>query len=1098
MARLGRHGGLLRNEMNLYRIGIRTRRSIALAILVVLGMSIPDRGAAQPYNWRMMVRLPTPITCGYFWNATLGVVASDTQIYITQNGAVWQATASFPTGSWVNAIRCFDKKTLYAAVMSGGVSKGTYRNVVAASIWFSSDSGMTWKIYSQGSGQFGADVYWNYKTNTPTLKGSTVARIDALHLAASLDDQPMGPQYSSDGGNSWRLGTPLGIYSEIYQGYGMYADTINRVYYVSSEITYRPFFHSTDLGLTWTAMSNLPGGATWGDDIEGAGSRVYVPSSNGLFMTTDQGATWTNIGSVYDVADDGHFCVFGCNGLSVVTYDATGGVYIMGDDDAAGTSVDSPIAFTSNLCDSTSIQFQPGLSWRNTKFKLLILQDSAGSFSIAANDTLSLQGVGSPVAIQYKPHSTTLERAILRVTPVGAESCGGISYPLTGQAHWGQAAVKTHLAQAGCVGSTFSIGIDNQTCLNLHIASVQVLNDSFGRITALPFDSLRPSKSSDSVTFLYAPPNWQEVLKYSVRFRGTYEPYGLPFDTTVQVSVQTSHITSALVSNTEELQFGSIPECGDADTVFHFQNYGCDTLRVLLHQQGLESCWTVTPNEDTLTLVPGQSDSVRIHFSGGMPRSYHQFLSYKYVGPRSDVLQVVLDGVVLPASPLVAVPSRTFDLGNRSVCANDTTLEVTLSNIGCDSVLISNALLNSGSSFLLVNPGDTILPPNGILRETITYHPMQRGIQSQALTLRISRTDGTLAHDTTLHFAVNVVHGASYLQTSVSAVDLGAIYACQLRDTVLLLRNTGCDTLTVSSGAFSNIAYVADRIYPILLPPDSSVPVHVFLTPDTTGHPMTISGTFTFISDADTGSTISIPLTVSMIYPQHLSLSLSPQDSAGAGQSVTFKLILSGSAPGVSALHFDLTNDDNLLSFVSARGNGLVWAQGAVPTTRHFTLSPVPPAGEIGTVEFKTFLSTTSATPITLSQPTFENDRNVPNDCIASVGDSSSSFTYDYTCSDGLMQELMTSGTFIVTGIRPNPASGEAVISYSLAGTLPVAGDLSIEDPLGREVLRIAVILQPGANQAQRFSLAGLPSGVYLLRAGDGKRHSTWQVVKER
>ena len=1086
--------------MGLHLIGVFMRRSGLLAALVVLVLGLPHKASAQPYTWRLMVKLPTPIVCGYFWDAGLGVIASDTQIYYTRDGASWKPSASFPSGYWVNTIRSFDRKTLYAAVMDGGATPATNGNRVTSEIWRSNDSGVTWTYVSRSFAQNGTDVFWSYIFNAPMQKGSTVARMDSNHLAAAGDDASTlnggaitvpAPQYSSDGGWTWNTGAVLSNIGG-WGGYSVFADTINRIYYAAIENGWG-LMTSTDLGVTWLQLTMPNYG--WADGVEGAGDKIYCPA-NDIWMTSDKGATWMDVGKAQTEVDDGHFCVFGCNGLTVVSFDAKGGVWIIGDDDAGGNAVVASASTTSKVCATSTFQIHANSSWRGSKFSLSIVDDSSNSFSLSGSNPLDLTKHDSLISIIYHPHSILPVTASLLVTPTNGNSCGGLRIALSGTPVWGQAQIVTTPASVGCAPQDFPIRVNNTTCLDLRIDSLLAIDDTFGQFLSYRHDSLALAQSTDSILFRYRPPNVQTASTYHVRIRGQYEPYGIPFDTTVVVSIQTTHVTSYLTANIADMEFGSIPQCSDKDSTIIFQNTGCDTLRVLLNQPNLNHKWTVIPNADTLLLLPGKSDSIRIHFSGDAPGTNSQYLTYRYLGPHSDVVQVFAQVEVVAAPPVASLSSIKLDLGDRSTCANDTTLSISLTNAGCDSVLIANAILSAGNAFSLQNPSDTILPPNGTLYKTITYHPTQRGQQAQQLTLRISRTDGSMAHDTTIRFAGDVIRGTAYLQSRVSTVDMGAIYSCQLRDTTLWLRNSGCDTLTVMSGALSDPSYQSDQIFPLKIAPSDSAEVHISYTPDTTGHPTTINSTFTFISNADTGSTVSIPLQIAIRYPQHLSLSLSPKDSAKAGQAVTFKLILNASAPGVSALHFDLTNDDNLLSFVSASGNGLTWAPGTVPTTRSFTLSPVPPPGMIGTLTFQTFLSTTSATPITLSQPTFENSIGVSNNCIASVDDASSSFTYLYSCSERLMQKEMTGALITVESITPNPASNTVEVRVSGIGDRdPGEIEIGLFDVLGHQ---LASPFASNGRGSFDMDVSGVANGAYYLRISSGGFVVTKRVIIAR
>jgi hypothetical protein len=418
-------------------------------------------------------------------------------------------------------------------------------------------------------------------------------------------------------------------------------------------------------------------------------------------------------------------------------------------------------------------------------------------------------------------------------------------------------------------------------------------------------------------------------------------------------------------------------------------------------------------------------------------------------------------------------------------------------------VLFTNARLSASGSFLLLNLGDTILPQKGTLHKSIAYHPIKRGAQLQDLTLHFSRLDGTLGRDTTIHFAVNVTRGLTKLSSSLASADFGSVYACQLRDTVLWLKNTGCDTLTVDSGAFSDRSYRSDRTYPLILPPDSSAPVHVFVSPDTTGHPLTISGSYSYFSNADSGKSGSVPFQVTMIYPVKLRLALLKSDSAGAGKIVTFAVVLQGAAGGalhaVTGVSFELTHNDDLLSYLGASTifiHSRVTGGDARATRDSFAISGLSASDTIGTLTFQVFLTDARSTSLQLSNVTLNNSAGVPNECIASIDDSGAAFSYIYSCSDGLIQEFMQSGGFQIDGIAPNPSTGMIAISYRLAGGEAANATVFFEDVLGKTLLTDRLKLLPGENVA-KVSLDHIPSGVYLVRIAGLGFGATRKIVRE-
>jgi hypothetical protein len=230
-----------------------------------------------------------------------------------------------------------------------------------------------------------------------------------------------------------------------------------------------------------------------------------------------------------------------------------------------------------------------------------------------------------------------------------------------------------------------------------------------------------------------------------------------------------------------------------------------------------------------------------------------------------------------------------------------------------------------------------------------------------------------------------------------------------------------------------------------------------------------------------------IPLTRSFEYPARLTIRAIDDASGHAGDEVKFQLLLEGDVPkGMTALHFDVSNDDDLLSFVSAKG-----VTGGTPVstrnTRSFTLSPVTDTGVIGELTFRAYLAKASTTALTLSNLHFDYPNlTVSPDCIATVEGSGSEFTYIYECGERRMQKYMLGEPLAIESITPNPASQQ--IEVRLRG----AERLTLLDVLGREVMAIV----PSSDVT--LDVSRLSPGTYYARATGAGGVRTARVVVER
>lgn len=341
-----------------------------------------------------------------------------------------------------------------------------------------------------------------------------------------------------------------------------------------------------------------------------------------------------------------------------------------------------------------------------------------------------------------------------------------------------------------------------------------------------------------------------------------------------------------------------------------------------------------------------------------------------------------------------------------------------------------------------------------------------------------------------------------------SAFSFDTLYPCQRIDTTITLYNAGCDSLFVYGDTISgtNGTYRIDTTYPLVILGGTSTKVRLTAIPDTTGQPANINALLTFRSNSQSAFP-PIPLTASIAYPGQLSLVLSHPDSAKPGQIVTVYVILqdglaNGVARPISALHFDLTHDDDLLSFA---GTGLMPTSTSGPTTaqvQHFDVTPIPQAGStaprdtIGVLTFKVYLADSSSSALTLSNVTFDKLPGHAADCINSIDDSGAVFYYIASCGDSPMQDLLSSGSFTIESIRPNPAESE--IEVRVVGGAEAALSVKMYDALGRAVIPVQDVRSTSLHDPVTLDVSSLAEGIYYLWISSGGFVQTRSVSIQR
>jgi hypothetical protein len=525
--------------------------------------------------------------------------------------------------------------------------------------------------------------------------------------------------------------------------------------------------------------------------------------------------------------------------------------------------------------------------------------------------------------------------------------------------------------------------------------------------------------------------------------------------------------------------------CDSATGLFRLTNTTCGTI--VIDSITLREDFTLplaSNGKPQLPLALGrdQSEDVTLRFAPSLSSAVGVSAvtvtaHVRYLGKGDTVAfdtVLTLPLVISRGVPSLALSQSSLDLGDVSTCASDTVALGILSD-GCDTLSIQSATLASGAALTLIRaPAANIATGSGD-SVTIRFAPSTAGGVFD--TLIVVTNAGTKR----VPITANGVAGTKAIAQSVSAIDFGTMNICQDSTQSITLTNKGCDTLTISSADLIGKGFVFEGSLPITLKPGESTRLSLSTTNDTTGHPTNVSGTVSFTSTAQ-NALPPITLSRSFTYPSHLKIESVDNVSAKAGEEVKFNLVLEGEVPkGMTALHFDLTHNDDLLGFEALTGNNL----SIVSTTGHeqqmqsFTLTPITATGIIGELTFQTYLAKASTTSLTLSNLHFDySNLTIPPECIASLEGTGSVFNYVYDCGDGLIQGFLQKGATVADSY-PNPVRTVLHVPVNVNSGGHADLELRIVDAKGVDVLTKRVIA-PSGSQVVAVDVHDLTSGNYL------------------
>jgi hypothetical protein len=391
--------------------------------------------------------------------------------------------------------------------------------------------------------------------------------------------------------------------------------------------------------------------------------------------------------------------------------------------------------------------------------------------------------------------------------------------------------------------------------------------------------------------------------------------------------------------------------------------------------------------------------------------------------------------------------------------------------------------------------GDYPLSPSGSKEVTYSFESSNKG--SYFDTIPIQYFDGSAWRDTVILSRAFVTDGTRILAVNDTTLDFGTTTLCEERDSLLTIRNTGCDTLIISDTILSGLGFLVFGLEnPTVILPGDSVKIVVSTNLDTTGGITTNTGTLAFSSNAD-NATPPITFTRSVRLPKTYSLHLGmPVTSAKVDEMVRLAVIgekgLGQPGSGVKQLDFDLALNEDLLEYINSEGTNSVSKTGSHVTISNST-ELASDNDTLGVLRFHVYLTKDSTTAITLSNLTLNN--NDTSACAPKIASQTTeSFTYIYQCGDHFIQHFMRGETLPlkIISIKPNPFDNSTNIVIDALKDAPLS--VVVLDVLGRTVLT----LHSGASETNHcnFTLDGkkIAPGIYFIRIQQGNEVQTQKV----
>lgn len=966
---------------------------------------------------------------------------------------------------------------------------------------------------------------------------------------------------TQDGGLTWQNIAP----AVTEESWGLFAIKGTQTFYASPERdpTIRgntgnsPVLRSTDFGATWQNMHTFPFFTT--GQIGGGQGKLYVQVENistnlpytGFHRSDDGGLTWKAVGGPTRFQDE-RFVVTGCNGGVVYAFDDAGGVWKTRDG-GDGTVIEPnpepvfmglPITFSSRICATTFARVRISNEYCDT-LQLLdatfldpnddavksgaIVITNAGDFpnGIEGGGEDSIEFRWDPS--QYIHTDTTVSFQVrIRYFSKALFTVRDTIITISAQAIGDEPTVSLTPTLIDfdtisfCAPKDTTFSLTNEGCDTLFILSANgsapveyQLLDASG--APLAYHVVVPPGQTFTYRvrlYLSNAGLYTSMISMRVRHQGKLK------DTTISLrAIITSRGT---YTATAILDFGQVSICAPKDSFVVIGNLACDTLLVSSAALQFGGEFSIVGNPTPSSVFP---DSVR-----RIPLRYTPtdlgfdsdtlLLSLVTLGDAISIRVIIRGEGVSGDAMLVVVPApdTLFNI-TMTRCDTPRHFNISLSNPGCKQLHIFDAVME-GPATRNVALTSTSLPIDLRLGAGtsvgVDVTPVDVEITSGLIRIRY-QIEGEAIRDTVLYYALQVDYGKRTLAVDKDEVDFGSYRLCTDKDTTITLRNTGCDTLDLTSLVFSG---ASDETWtytgPLKLGPGETSTIEYHISPVSAGTRLA-GAEITSVSDSTNPIIVSIR---SVIIPTDtVRLTIAPvRFPFYVGDTITIQVTPEKAvdiSAGLRDIAFTLLYNGDLLTLLPAQTQtllpGVTHVAGNITTNypakqigqRFFvTGSPyIAFSGALPIMEFKFFVSLTDTTTTALEIADIElNGADATfSKCVLGFTSALSDLELALRCGDSLLREFMRKGdqfSLSTSPIFPDPLTASngynATLAFELAEDRHVT--LYIYDGSGKAV---DVVERPAVKGMNRITIEGqrLPAGAYSYILSDGREYGQGRFV---
>ncbi len=673
--------------------------------------------------------------------------------------------------------------------------------------------------------------------------------------------------------------------------------------------------------------------------------------------------------------------------------------------------------------------------------------------------------------------------------------------------------VAPNVSLSNCHDSHVPLVLHGLSCDSVFFMSCTLTVDPLLQYTSnMTFSRMLSSGAADTMLLTFPPQDLNKSTMIYARFKGIYAGTSITFDTTVSIQVRFSSSASILIPDQPELDLGDVSLCAaPKDTVVPIHNFGCDTVVVRGDNTTWKAGWSASDPTFPIVLPPDSGFFVRVRFTpqtGSAPRQYVTFTFDAPGKPGETSVDMILNASTSYPAATFALTGTSLNAGALSSCFGDTTISTSISNVGCDTMVISNAQLNGDAAFAIEVIPDSLIAVNASTAFKIRFEPRTKGMHSATLSFHVQSKNGNDAgRDTTITIAGIGTATPSTVSLPITSITFPQhIAGCENDSATISLTNTSCkaiviDSAILTSPSFSRRGPGGGPVGDTLTPNSTWVTTLLYL-PQTIGDNSSSLRIF-YHGDDGTEHDTAIALNATAIAPPSLAVYLHPgmltAKDTGHVHIPIYAIGTGGTASlqslALRSISFRLSMPADLLTPVAVTSTLDSGTPTLLADRSGANISiPLPPSftptteTEIARLDCEAYLTDVMSGKVALSGVATEP---APSKCYTLTSDTLTTMTFAYApgCDDTLLSRVVNERIFKVESIVPNPAKNEIWVRILNFGD-PVAGDLY--DALGHHALGVSDV------RSTSIPVTSLPSGTYYLRLSSGGHVTTRRIEIEK